>query len=218
MLKSRIHARSDTSGHQTIDIVVHRGYRPDSISAVAGIPLRVVFRREDDDACTERVVFSAPRLDRRLAAHGATIVDLPALSPGEVRFTCGMGRYRGRIEVVDGHRAPVLTRLRGRTNLLEARLGTALVLSICSLPLFVLLAVLALDPGSAMAAAGVALAVWVVGCLWAFRRSARPTRESDAVDHSRDPNPRHLREPRADQLVVDRTTPHESGSRFGGGG
>ena len=175
MLKPRVHARSDSSGHQTIDIVVHRGSRPDSISALAGVPLRVVFRREDDDACTERVVFSAPRLDRRLAARGATIVDLPALPPGEIRFTCGMGRYRGRIEIVDEGRAPVLTRLRRRTNSLETPLGRALVLWICSLPLIAFVAVVALDPGSAIAAAAAALAAWVVGCLWAFRRAARPT-------------------------------------------
>lgn len=96
------------------------------------------------------------------------------LPPGEIRFTCGMGRYRGRLELVDKRRAPVLTRLRRRTNLLETPLGTAFVLWICSLPLIALLAVLALDPGSAIAAAGAALGAWVVGCLWAFRRAARP--------------------------------------------
>jgi hypothetical protein len=175
VFKPRVHARSDSSGHQTIDIVVRRGYRPDSIRALAGVPLRVVFRREDDDVCTERVVFSTPRLDRRLAARGTTIVDLPPLAPGEIRFTCGMGRYRGRIEVVDERRAAALTRLRRRANLPDTLLGTALILWICSLPVIALfLAVLALDPGSAIAAAGAALGAWVVGCLWAFRRSGRP--------------------------------------------
>jgi Uncharacterized protein conserved in bacteria len=175
VLEPQVRARSDSSGHQTIDVVVHRGYQPDSIRALAGVPLRVVFRREDDDACSERVVFSAPRLDRNLAARGATIVDLPAQPPGEIRFTCGMGRYRGRIELVDERRVPVLTRLRRRATLLEARLGTALVFWICSLPLIALIAVVALDPGSAIAAVGAALAASVVGCVWAFRRSARPT-------------------------------------------
>jgi plastocyanin domain-containing protein len=116
MLDQSVRARVDPSGHQVIEVTVHRGYQPDSIRAQAGVPLRIVFRREDDDACSERVVFSAPRLDRRLSATGATIVDLPAQPPGEIRFTCGMGRYRGHIELVDDHdlRSPLLTRLRHR--------------------------------------------------------------------------------------------------------
>ena len=124
-------------------------------------------------------MFSAPRLDRRLVAHGTTIVDLPALSPGEIRFTCGMGRYSGRIEVVDERRATGLERLHRRTNVPDAVLGTALILWIGSLLLIALfLAVHALDPGSAIAAAGAAVAAWVAGCVWAFRRAARPPRRS----------------------------------------
>lgn len=93
--------RLDGQGHQVVDIVVDRGYRPDTIRARAGIPIRLVFQRQDDDACFERVVFSSPRVDRHLSASDVTIVDLPGQGPGEVRFTCGMGRYRGRIEVID---------------------------------------------------------------------------------------------------------------------
>ena len=93
--------RPDGHGHQVVDIVVDRGYRPDTIRARAGIPIRLVFKRQDDDACHERVVFSSPRVDRHLSASDVTIVDLPGQGPGEVRFTCGMGRYRGRIEVSD---------------------------------------------------------------------------------------------------------------------
>lgn len=97
MLDPARRARLDGGGHQVVEIVVDRGYHPATILARAGIPLRLVFRRVDDDPCTERVVFSTPRLDRRLAAAGLTTVELPAQSPGDVRFTCGMGRYRGRI-------------------------------------------------------------------------------------------------------------------------
>ena len=58
---------------------------------------------------------------------------------------------------------------------LEAPLGTALVLWICSLPLIALIAILTLDPAAAIAAAGVALVAWVAGCLWASRDSTHMT-------------------------------------------
>jgi hypothetical protein len=167
--------RPGPSGQQVVAITVLRGFRPASIRAVAGLPLRIVFRREDDDACSERVVFSAPRLDRRLAARGATTVDLPAQPPGEIRFTCGMGRYRGRIELVVETRPSSRERLRERVARLKAPLGRALVLWICSLPLIVVLAALAFDVEAAILGAAAALVVLVTGCLWGFRPSVRPT-------------------------------------------
>ena len=174
MLVQAAHARLDPDGRQVVDVVVDRGYHPEAIVARAGLPLRLVFRRDDEDACSERVVFSSPHLDRRLAASGPTTIDLPAQPPGEVRFTCGMGRYRGRIELTADRGPSILTRLRRRASRLETPVGTALVLWICSLPLIALLAVLAFDATAAIAAAGAALIAWVAGCLWAFGRSPEP--------------------------------------------
>jgi hypothetical protein len=172
MPEQPVRAHLDRDGHQVVDVVIDRGYHPDAILALAGLPLRLVFRRDDNDACSERVVFSSPRLDRRLAATGSTTIELPAQPPGEVRFTCGMGRYRGRIELV-GERAPsILARLRRQVSHRETPLGTALVLWVCSLPLVAVLAVLAFDATAAIAAAGAALVAWIAGCLWASRRSA----------------------------------------------
>lgn len=163
----------DGEGRQVVEVSVHRGYRPDSIRARAGLPLRIVFHREDEDACSERVVFSAPHLDRRLAATGPTTIDLPAQPPGEVRFTCGMGRYRGRIELVDESERSILTRVHSQAGRIEARLGTVLVLWICSLPLIALVAVLASYDTAVLAAAGAVLVAWVAISLWALGRSAQ---------------------------------------------
>jgi len=174
MLTQPVQARLDPDGHQVVDVVIDRGYHPDAIVARAGLPLRLVFRRHDADVCTERVVFSSPHIDRRLAATSPTTIELPAQPPGEVRFTCGMGRYRGRIELVAERAPSILRRLRNRASRLETPVGTALVLWICSLPFIALLAVLAFDAGAAIAAAGAALIAWVAGCLWASGRSPEP--------------------------------------------
>jgi Cupredoxin-like domain len=153
MLEQPVRTRSDRSGRQVVEITVHGGYRPASIRAYAGVPLRIVFRREDDDACSERVVFSSPRLDHRLSATGATTIDLPAQPPGQIRFTCGMGRYRGHIEIV----------------------GWAMVPRIRSLLLVLLVAAVAGDAFVVITAAGVSLVALVVIWLWGFRSSTHPT-------------------------------------------
>lgn len=93
------HARSGPTGEQTVEVIVDRGYRPNFIIARAGVPLRMVFRRHDTDECMDRVVFSSPRIERRLAREGTTTVVLPGQPAGEVRFTCGMGRYHGQISL-----------------------------------------------------------------------------------------------------------------------
>jgi len=168
-------ARLERDGYQVVDVVVDRGYHPDIIHAQAGVPIRLVFHRQDEDACFERVVFSTPRLDRHLSASGVTIVELPGQAAGAVRFTCGMGRYRGRIEVVDGGAHGKVAVIRRQVGRLEGPLGTAFFLWLCSLPLIALLAVAAFDATAALAAAAVALVAWVVGCLWAYDRSAPTT-------------------------------------------
>lgn len=86
---------SDTP--QVVEIVVANGYHPNVLEVPSHVPLRLVFRRLDSHECSDRVVFSEPRLVRHLAPGAETTIDLPAAGPGEVRFTCGMGRYRGRI-------------------------------------------------------------------------------------------------------------------------
>ena len=175
MVEHVVRARLEPVGRQVVDIVVDGGFHPDIIVARAGVPLRLVFRRQDADVCSERVIFSSPHLDRRLAPSGATTIELPAQGPGEIRFTCGMGRYRGRIELLAERAPSLLARSRERASHVETTLGTALVLWICTLPLIALISVLALDAGAALAAAGAALVAWVAGCLWAFGRSAEST-------------------------------------------
>lgn len=166
-------ARHDPSGLQVVDVVVDRGYRPDVIRASAGVPIRLVFHRQDDDPCSDRVVFSSPRIDRRLAVTGTTTIELPGQPPGEVRFTCGRGRYRGRIQILDSHRLSWAT-LRLRASV-ESPMGTALVLWIVTLPLVALLAVLALDGPAVFVAAAGTLVAWVTICRWVLRRSTQST-------------------------------------------
>jgi plastocyanin domain-containing protein len=93
-------AQLQPTGDQVIEVIVDGGFRPCSIVARAWRPLRLVFRREDADECLDRVIFSGSRLERRLPRWGTIAVELPVQPPGEVRFTCAMGRYRGRISFV----------------------------------------------------------------------------------------------------------------------
>ncbi len=158
MVAARAHR---DASRQVIDITVRGGYRPAEVEAHAGVPLRLIFHREETEACSERVVFSSPRLDRHLAPGIATVIDLPAQPPGEVRYTCGMGRYRGRIRFTPH---PTGNRLARFVAQRQGGLSVGAVVGLCSLPLVVFL-VSFLFGVALWPAMGIALLAWLLGCL-----------------------------------------------------
>ena len=76
------------------------GYLPDTIRAEAGVPLRIVFWREETAPCSEQVVFPAFGKSATLPTRKEVAVDLLPEEPGEYEFTCGMGMLRGKLVVV----------------------------------------------------------------------------------------------------------------------
>ncbi len=86
--------------HQAVTIVVDGGYHPATITARPGQPLRLVFDRREEGACSDRVVIPAVGIAAELAAHASTTVDLPALDTGRYEFRCGMGMLHGALDVL----------------------------------------------------------------------------------------------------------------------
>ena len=84
---------------QSALIVVKGGYTPDTIVVERGRPVRLVFRREESAACSERVIL--PAFDRRAVLPEGEEVALEFVPQerGEFPFTCHMGMLHGRIVV-----------------------------------------------------------------------------------------------------------------------
>jgi plastocyanin domain-containing protein len=82
-----------------VPVRVLGGYQPDTIRAEVGVPLRIVFRREESAACSEQVVFPAFGKSATLPPGERVAVDLLPEKPGEYEFTCAMGMLRGRLIV-----------------------------------------------------------------------------------------------------------------------
>ena len=91
----------------TVAVRVRGGYLPDTIYAEAGVPLRIVFRREESSPCSEQVVFPAFGKSAMLPQGEQVTVELPPAEPGRYEFTCGMGMLRGTLVVAapDGARS-----------------------------------------------------------------------------------------------------------------
>src|SRR6266568_2137075 len=97
---------------QEVRVTVKGGYSPDLIRVRQGVPLRIVFDRQESGECTSRVVFPDFALNRSLSAYGQTTVELLPDRAGEFGFACGMNMVHGRLIVessTDGHGAPSAT-------------------------------------------------------------------------------------------------------------
>ncbi|TMF01848.1 MAG: ATPase P, partial [Chloroflexi bacterium] len=93
---------------QEVKVTVKGGYSPDLIRVRQGVPLRIVFDRQESGECTSRVVFPDFALNRALPAYAQTAVELRPDRPGEFGFACGMNMVHGKLIVepqANGHGA-----------------------------------------------------------------------------------------------------------------
>ena len=97
--RSRGVVAAASAGVQSALVVVKGGYTPDTIIVQRGRPVRLIFRREEAAACSERVIL--PGFDRSaVLPEGREVsVEFIATEPGEYPFACAMGMLRGRIVV-----------------------------------------------------------------------------------------------------------------------
>lgn len=95
-------------GAQERRVRVRGGYDPPEIHVRAGVPVRLVFRREETAPCSEHVVFPDLGISATLPAYQDTAVELPAIEPGTHEFTCEMEMLHRRLVVdqADGRARP----------------------------------------------------------------------------------------------------------------
>lgn len=85
---------------QEVEITVKGGYSPGLIQVREGLPVRLIFDRQENSDCSSRVVFPDFRVSRSLAAFGKTEVDFTPDRSGEFGFACGMNMLHGTLVVV----------------------------------------------------------------------------------------------------------------------
>jgi plastocyanin domain-containing protein len=88
-------------GVQEVTITVHGGYDPAEVRLKKGVPVRLVFERQETSGCSEEVVLPDFGIRKFLPAFQKTTVELTPDRAGSFEFTCGMSMLRGRL-VVEG--------------------------------------------------------------------------------------------------------------------
>jgi Cu+-exporting ATPase len=102
----KAHSADLVGNIQEVKVTVKGGYSPDLVRVRQGVPLRIVFDRQESGECTSRVVFPDFALNRSLSAYGQTTVELLPDRAGEFGFACGMNMIHGKLIVepqANGH-------------------------------------------------------------------------------------------------------------------
>ncbi len=86
---------------QRIEIEVRGGYDPGTIRARRGVPLQLVFDRQETSSCSEEIVLPAFGIRRFLPAFKKTTIELTPQESGTFEITCGMSMLHGKLVVED---------------------------------------------------------------------------------------------------------------------
>ena len=99
LLEATTRRRRDPAAAQDALVVVRSGYHPRVVTARAGVPLRLRFRREEAGPCSESVLL--PELGRfaELPEGETVVIDCGPLEAGDYEFSCGEGVLRGTLTV-----------------------------------------------------------------------------------------------------------------------
>ena len=86
-------------GRQEVHVTVKGGYAPNLVRVKQGVPLRILFDRQETGECTSQVVFADFGVTKALPAFATTAVDLVPDRAGDFGFACGMNMVHGRLLV-----------------------------------------------------------------------------------------------------------------------
>jgi Cu+-exporting ATPase len=104
---------------QEIEVTVKGGYSPDIIRVQKGVPLRLIFDRQEAGDCSSRVVFPDFQASKTLAPFARTTLEFTPDKAGEFGFACGMNMLHGTLvveEVEELAEAPVSRHADGHTH------------------------------------------------------------------------------------------------------
>ena len=94
-------AVAGAGGAQEVTIRVQAGYDPAEVKVKRGMPVRLIFDRQETSGCSEEIVIPDFGIRKFLPAFKKTAVELTPQKAGTFEFTCGMSMLHGRL-VVEG--------------------------------------------------------------------------------------------------------------------
>lgn len=90
---------ADSSGKPIRIEVASNGYNPKNIGVKKGQKVALEFHRADGDNCGEKLVFPELKIEKDLPVGEKVLVEITPTKTGDLKFTCGMDMFRGKLIV-----------------------------------------------------------------------------------------------------------------------
>ena len=84
---------------QEVEIEVKGGYDPGVIRVKRGVPVKLVFNRQETSSCSEELVIPAFGVRRFLPPFERTTIEVTPREAGTFEITCGMSMLHGKLLV-----------------------------------------------------------------------------------------------------------------------
>jgi plastocyanin domain-containing protein len=97
--RSAVTASAGAGGAQEVTITVQGGYEPAEVKVKRGVPVRLIFDRQETSSCSEEVVIPDFGIRKFLPAFQKTPVELTPEKEGAFDITCGMSMLHGKLIV-----------------------------------------------------------------------------------------------------------------------
>ena len=94
-------AVAGAGGAQEVTITVQAGYEPAEVKVKRGVPVRLIFDRQETSGCSEEIVIPDFGIRKFLPAFQKTPVELTPGKAGAFDITCGMSMLHGKL-IVEG--------------------------------------------------------------------------------------------------------------------
>lgn len=91
--------KADAEGRIRV-AATEEGFEPSKIEAKAGVPLKLVFRRDTDHTCMTGVVFPELAIEKDLPLHTDVEIEVTPKQGGTIAFQCPMGMGKSSIVTV----------------------------------------------------------------------------------------------------------------------
>lgn len=79
--------------------VSKNGYEPSEIKVEKGKPVKLAFYRADAENCGGEVVFTNPKISKKLPPGETVLIEFTAPKSGAISFACGMDMMKGKVLV-----------------------------------------------------------------------------------------------------------------------
>ena len=84
---------------QNVEVIVDKGYQPQIVELMKGVPAEISFKRTNEQGCLDVVHSTELGFEENLPLNEIKTVEVATDKAGEFDFSCGMDMFHGKVVI-----------------------------------------------------------------------------------------------------------------------